>query len=105
MTLTLDPATPAPPRAWYRHLYLQVLVAIALGIAVGHFWPATGEALITLLLSSTSRPMVSRAMDSRKGQYLASEFRFHLWQSRRQLFGFWTGRKVASKERSGQSVR
>ncbi|MCY7270705.1 MAG: cation:dicarboxylase symporter family transporter, partial [Sphingomonas bacterium] len=33
------------PRAWYRHLYLQVLVAIVLGIALGHFAPATGEAL------------------------------------------------------------
>ena len=37
---------PAPvSRQWYRHLYLQVVVAIALGVAVGHFWPATGEAL------------------------------------------------------------
>ena len=27
------------------HLYLQVLVAIALGVAVGHFFPAFGEAL------------------------------------------------------------
>jgi aerobic C4-dicarboxylate transport protein len=31
--------SPAP------HLYLQVLVAIALGVAVGHFFPAFGEAL------------------------------------------------------------
>lgn len=29
----------------YRHLYFQVLVAIALGILVGHFWPETGAAL------------------------------------------------------------
>ena len=30
---------------WYRHLYVQVLVAIVLGVLVGHFAPATGEAL------------------------------------------------------------
>lgn len=29
----------------YHHLYVQVLVAIALGILVGHFWPETGAAL------------------------------------------------------------
>jgi aerobic C4-dicarboxylate transport protein len=29
----------------YAHLYVQVLVAIAAGIVIGHFWPATGEAL------------------------------------------------------------
>jgi aerobic C4-dicarboxylate transport protein len=33
------------PRPWYRHLYIQVLAAIALGILIGHFAPATGEAL------------------------------------------------------------
>jgi aerobic C4-dicarboxylate transport protein len=32
-------------RAWYAHLYVQVLVAIALGVAIGHFWPHAGEAL------------------------------------------------------------
>src|SRR5258706_10552451 len=32
---------PKPPR----YLYAQVLVAIALGIIVGHFWPETGEAM------------------------------------------------------------
>lgn len=30
---------------WYRSLYAQVLIAIALGIALGHFAPATGEAM------------------------------------------------------------
>jgi aerobic C4-dicarboxylate transport protein len=29
----------------YRHLYVQVLVAIALGTIVGYFWPGAGEAL------------------------------------------------------------
>ena len=32
-------------RPWYAHLYLQVLVAIAAGVMLGHFYPATGEAL------------------------------------------------------------
>ena len=37
----------APPERgpWFSHLYLQVLAAIVLGILVGHFAPATGEAL------------------------------------------------------------
>jgi len=29
----------------YRHLYVQVLAAIALGVALGHFYPETGAAL------------------------------------------------------------
>jgi aerobic C4-dicarboxylate transport protein len=33
------------PRPWYRILYLQVVIAIALGAAVGHFFPAAGIAL------------------------------------------------------------
>ena len=45
MAVTIDKAVPTVPRAWYRHLYLQVLVAIVLGIALGHFAPSTGEAL------------------------------------------------------------
>ena len=36
---------PARPKRFYQHLYVQVLTAIALGAAIGHFWPATGEAL------------------------------------------------------------
>jgi len=44
---TAQPAPPGvtPPRRWYSHLYLQVLVAIAVGVALGHFHPSTGEAL------------------------------------------------------------
>ena len=46
MAIPIEPAAPpASSRPWYRHLYVQVLVAIALGVAVGHFWSATGEAL------------------------------------------------------------
>jgi aerobic C4-dicarboxylate transport protein len=42
LTSTAD-AAPAPQRhAWYRHLYVQVLIAIIIGILVGHFYPETG---------------------------------------------------------------
>lgn len=41
----IDTAPVERPSRWYRHLYLQVLAAIVLGVVVGHFWPATGEAL------------------------------------------------------------
>ena len=39
------PTTPAHAGPWYTHLYVQVIVAIVLGVIVGHVWPATGEAL------------------------------------------------------------
>jgi aerobic C4-dicarboxylate transport protein len=42
------PIAETPPPAalpWYRHLYAQVLVAIVIGVTIGHFAPATGEAL------------------------------------------------------------
>src|SRR5271154_5653514 len=42
----MDAATPAPPvrapaahHPWYTVLYVQVLIAIALGILLGHFFP------------------------------------------------------------------
>ena len=35
----------AQPRPLYAHLYVQVLTAIALGIWLGHFYPAAGEAM------------------------------------------------------------
>jgi aerobic C4-dicarboxylate transport protein len=34
-----------PPRRWYSILYIQVLIAIALGILIGHFHPRAGVAL------------------------------------------------------------
>lgn len=34
-----------PRRPWYAILYIQVLVAIAIGILIGHFFPNTGKAL------------------------------------------------------------
>lgn len=35
----------AKPKKLYQHLYIQVLVAIALGVCIGHFWPNFGSAL------------------------------------------------------------
>jgi aerobic C4-dicarboxylate transport protein len=35
----------APHQAWYKILYIQVLIAIALGILIGYLWPDTGKAL------------------------------------------------------------
>jgi len=38
-------ASAAPRKPWYTVLYIQVLIAIALGILVGYFYPNTGKAL------------------------------------------------------------
>jgi aerobic C4-dicarboxylate transport protein len=38
-------ATPQSHRPWYRVLYLQVLIAVALGITVGYFFPDFGRSL------------------------------------------------------------
>jgi aerobic C4-dicarboxylate transport protein len=37
--------TPPTLKPWYRVLYLQVLIAVALGITVGHFFPDFGRSL------------------------------------------------------------
>ncbi|MDB5681443.1 MAG: dicarboxylate/amino acid:cation symporter, partial [Sphingomonas bacterium] len=36
----IDAPTAVPRMPFYRHLYAQVLVAIVLGVILGHFWPA-----------------------------------------------------------------
>jgi aerobic C4-dicarboxylate transport protein len=33
------------PKPFYRSLYFQVITAIVIGVMLGHFWPATGEAM------------------------------------------------------------
>lgn len=40
-----DPAVPLPAIPFYKNLYVQVLAAIALGVLLGHFQPAIGEAM------------------------------------------------------------
>ena len=46
---TIQPAVPAPsderPKPFYRHLYVQVLAAILIGGAIGHFQPEVGQSL------------------------------------------------------------
>src|SRR5229473_4470491 len=37
--------TKSEQRPWYSILYVQVIVAILFGVAVGHYFPATGVAL------------------------------------------------------------
>ena len=36
-------SAPLPRKPWYRVLYIQVLIAVALGIVVGHYWMAIGK--------------------------------------------------------------
>ena len=44
--MTTEAVRPAPHRQpWYKILYIQVLIAIALGILIGHFYPNTGKEL------------------------------------------------------------
>lgn len=45
--MNANPATdPAPaPRAWFRHLYVQVIVGVLLGVLVGGLFPDAGKAL------------------------------------------------------------
>jgi aerobic C4-dicarboxylate transport protein len=39
-----DPSGSVVRRPWYRHLYVQVLVAILAGVTLGHFFPEAGAA-------------------------------------------------------------
>ncbi|HWK97229.1 MAG TPA: dicarboxylate/amino acid:cation symporter [Pseudolabrys sp.] len=40
------PAIAARPHTpWYRVLYIQVLIAIAIGVLLGHYWPDLGKAM------------------------------------------------------------
>ena len=40
---TIAAGAPAHHRPWYRHLYVQVLCAIALGVLLGVFYPSLAE--------------------------------------------------------------
>ena len=45
MEMTTISTASHPGRPWYTVLYIQVLIAIAIGILIGHFFPNTGKAL------------------------------------------------------------
>jgi len=38
-------ATPRAHKRWFQHLYIQVLIAVVLGVLVGHFYPSVGEVM------------------------------------------------------------
>src|SRR5919106_5414279 len=42
-TATADISSHHKP--WYQHLYAQVLIAIVLGVLLGHFWPDIGASM------------------------------------------------------------
>ena len=44
ISIATQPTT-AHRSPWYAHLYIQVLIAITAGVLLGHFAPATGEAM------------------------------------------------------------
>lgn len=37
--------SPSSRNSWYRVLYIQVIIAVALGVAVGYFYPSVGKSL------------------------------------------------------------
>ena len=43
--MSKNPVGTRASRPWYAVLYIQVLIAIAIGILIGHFFPTTGKAL------------------------------------------------------------
>src|SRR6478609_9772305 len=45
MDTALSTAADIPHKPFYTHLYVQVLTAIVLGVLLGHFYPALGEAM------------------------------------------------------------
>jgi aerobic C4-dicarboxylate transport protein len=45
MATSIPAAAPAAPKRFYSHLYFQVLAAILIGGAIGHFWPTFGASL------------------------------------------------------------
>ncbi len=42
---TTHPDAPTARKPWYRQLYVQVLIAIVIGIVLGWRWPDLGEAM------------------------------------------------------------
>jgi aerobic C4-dicarboxylate transport protein len=43
--ISMPPVAAVQRKKWYRHLYVQVLIAVALGILLGHFYPSAGAAM------------------------------------------------------------
>jgi aerobic C4-dicarboxylate transport protein len=45
MKLPASPAVQAPKKPFHNQLFFQILVAVCLGVLVGHFWPSLGSNL------------------------------------------------------------
>ena len=45
MKLPASPAVQAPKKPFHKQLFFQILVAVCLGVLVGHFWPGLGSNL------------------------------------------------------------
>ncbi|WP_272947454.1 dicarboxylate/amino acid:cation symporter [Variovorax sp. JS1663] len=45
MEATMDAGKASAPKPFYRSLYFQVITAIVIGVALGHFYPALGESM------------------------------------------------------------
>jgi len=43
--LQMPARAPAARRPWYTVLYIQVIIAIAIGVVLGHYFPETGKAM------------------------------------------------------------
>src|SRR5258708_1769496 len=43
--ITAPASTPRPRRPWYTILYVQVLIAIVIGVVVGYYYPGLGKEL------------------------------------------------------------
>lgn len=65
-TLGESVAVPHAPvsKRWYQHLYVQVLIAVAIGILLGHFWPGAAQQMKPLgdnflkLIKLTVAPLI-----------------------------------------------
>ena len=56
-----DPAATSPRRL-YQSLFLQVITAMVIDVLLGHFWPATGEAMKPL---GGGMPIDPQALDNK----------------------------------------
>jgi hypothetical protein len=52
-------------KRWYSILYVQVLIAIAIGVLVGYFYPKTGA---TLVVSRWERELDAKALHEALGR-------------------------------------
>lgn len=68
METTLEPGAAVShahrTKRWYQHLYVQVLIAVIIGILMGHFWPGAAEQMKPLgdnflkLIKLTVAPLI-----------------------------------------------